>query len=300
VNILITGLNGFIGKHLVKEFSNHPYKIYALVRQSTDKLFFEERQIPFFVFENNINELIQYIQDNNIEGIIHLASLFIKDHKSEDIQNLISSNILLGSGLLEAATRGGVKWFINTGTYWQHFENQDYCPANLYAATKQSFESIAKYYTETSDLIFVTIKLNDTFGTEDTRAKIMNLLVKIAKSKESLKMSPGGQIMEITHIDNIVDLYLKMVSMLQSNNASDLNGKSFSPKAKERLTLKELVSIFEVELGQKLNIEWGGSPYRNREVMTPWEYSEVLPGWVEKTSIREGIKLFLREQKLAN
>ena len=297
MNILITGVNGFIGKHLTKEFSSHPHKIFALIREGSDKSFIEKERIPFFIIENNIRDLIQFIQDNNIDGIIHLASLFIKDHKSEDIQNLISSNILLGSYLLEASIQSKVKWFINTGTYWQHLGNKDYCPANLYAATKQAFEDIAKYYTETSNLIFVTVKLNDTFGPDDTRAKIMNLLSKNAKTKEILKMSPGKQIMEITYIDNIVDFYLRMIILLQSQDASAFNGRSFSPKVKEKLTLKELVNIFEEEIGQKLNVEWGGYPYRKREIMTPWEDSEPLPGWEEKISIREGIKKFLKEQK---
>ena len=294
MNILITGVNGFIGKHLIKEFAVHTHKIFALIRRSSDKSFIEKERIPFFIFENNIIDLIKFIQDNKIDGIIHLASLFIKDHKSEDIQNLISSNILLGSCLLEAAIQSRIKWFINTGTYWQHLENKDYCPANLYAATKQSFEDIAKYYTETSSLIFVTIKLNDTFGSDDTRAKIMNILKNNAKTKEILKMSPGNQIMEITHIDNVVDFYLRMIALLQSRNAFALNGKSFSPKVKERLTLKELVNIFEDEIGQKLNIEWGGHPYRKREIMTPWKNPESLPGWEERISIREGVKFFLK------
>lgn len=189
-----------------------------------------------------------------------------------------------------------MKRFINTGTYWQHYENKVYCPANLYAATKQSFEDIAKFYTEISNLIFVTIKLNDTFGPNDTRPKIMNLLNNIAKTKEILKMSPGEQIMEITYIDNIVDFYLRMITLLQSQNASAFNGRSFSPKVKEKLTLKELVNIFEEETEQKLNIQWGTYPYRKREIMTPWQNSESLHGWEEKISIREGIKNFIKEQ----
>ncbi len=295
MNILITGVNGFIGKHITKEISNRPCKIFALIRGGSDKSFIEKERIPFFTFENNINDLIKFIQDNKIDGVIHLASLFIKDHKSEDIQNLISSNILLGSCLLEAAIQSKVKWFINTGTCWQNFESNDYCPANLYAATKQAFEDIAKYYTETSNLIFVTVKLNDTFGPDDTRDKIMNLLSRIAKTKEILRMSPGKQIMEITYIDNIVDFYLRMITLLQSQDAFAFSGRSFSPQGKERLTLKELVNIFEEEIGQKLNIEWGGYPYRKREVMTPWVNSERLPGWEEKISIREGIRKFLKE-----
>ena len=53
-----------------------------------------------------------------------------------------------------------LKWFINTGTFWQNYQSEKYNPVNLYAATKEAFQNIAKYYTETSSLIFTTIKLN--------------------------------------------------------------------------------------------------------------------------------------------
>jgi nucleoside-diphosphate-sugar epimerase len=261
---------------------------------SNNKSLIEKEHIPFFIFENNTDKLIEFFNDNNIEGVIHLASLFLKDHKTDDIPGLIVSNILLGTCLLEASKQSHVKWFINTGTYWQHYENNQYTPVNLYAATKQSFEDIAKFYIETSNLIFVTIKLNDTFGPDDTRSKIMNLLMKHAKTKEVLKLSPGEQIMEITYIENIVDFYFCLIDLLENGNTIELKGKSFSPKATTRLSLKQLVKVFEEEIGQQLNLEWGGHSYRNREVMNPWENAESLPGWREKISIREGIRRLLK------
>ena len=45
---------------------------------------------------------------------------------------------------------------------------------------KEGFENIAKYYIETSNLIFTTIKLNDTFGANDTRNKVFNIWNKIS------------------------------------------------------------------------------------------------------------------------
>ena len=110
-------------------------------------------------------------------------------------------------------------------------------------------------------------------------------------------MSPGEQIIEITHIDNVVDFYIEVIKTLDSENALNLNKKNLSPKAAMRLTLKMLVHYFENELGQKLNIEWGGQPYRDREIMIPWDNPESLPGWEEKISIQEGIKRFIKSQQ---
>src|SRR4051812_1833664 len=76
--------------------------------------------------------------------VFHLASLFVSDHRVQDVQNLVESNLLFGTQLLEAMAQAGVKRIINTGTSWQ-------CPHpfNLYAATKQAFESILGYYVST-------------------------------------------------------------------------------------------------------------------------------------------------------
>lgn len=297
MNILITGINGFIGKNLSKNLMDTPNKVFAVLRRSSDLYFVNKNRIPYFVFEDNIEKFTKFIIDNEIKGVIHLATLFIKDHKSEDIRDLISSNVLFGCYVLEASVKAGVTWFINTGTSWQHYNSQDYCPANLYAATKQSFEDIAKFYCATSSIVFLTIKLSETFGQNDTRPKILNLLSRIAKTHQVLKMSPGEQIIEITHIDNVVDFYIEIIKALDSERGATLNQKNLSPKVAKRLTLKELVGYFENELGQKLNIEWGGQPYREREIMIPWDNSESLPGWKEKISLQEGIKRFIRDQR---
>jgi hypothetical protein len=44
--------------------------------------------------------------------------------------------------------------------------------------------------------------------------------------------------------------------------------------------------------GKNLNIEWGGLPYRDREVMKPWK-GEVLKGWKAQKSLEQGIKEFI-------
>jgi hypothetical protein len=51
------------------------------------------------------------------------------------IIDLIQSNVLFGTQLLEAMGVNNTRNIVNTGTFWQHYNNEDYNPVCLYAAT---------------------------------------------------------------------------------------------------------------------------------------------------------------------
>jgi nucleoside-diphosphate-sugar epimerase len=293
MNILVTGATGFIGKNLCKALYNNHHVI-ALIRNNSNVKELPQK-IEKFKYDSTDNEIEDFFKRKKIDGIIHLAAMVYSGHENwGKIGEIINSNIILGTKLLELSKLYNIKWFINTGTFWQHYNNEDYNPVNLYAATKQAFEDIAKYYTETSDLKFVTLKLYDTFGPNDTRPKIFNLWNKIAKTGEELKMSGGEQIIDISYIDNVIDAYERLIEIL-NNNEMDINGKSFALKSKKRYTLKQLASLYEKVTGLKLNIKWGALPYREREIMVPWKIGEEIPDYEEKISIEKGLRRFINE-----
>lgn len=287
--LLITGSTGFIGQHLLQSLSQE-HEVHVLIRPSTR--WDDERNLKKFIFSDNIGELKEYIVRNQIEGIIHLASLFIAQHQSYQCKDLILSNVFLGTALLEAAKETSVQWFLNTGTYWQNYlhDSTEYDPVNLYAATKQAFIDIAKYYTETSDIKFVTLKICDTYGPKDPRRKLMSLFKQYAESGEQLKMSPGEQKINLLYIDDVVNGFITLVNLLC--NKTQLKNE-YVLSAKKTYSLRELAGIFETVSKKKLNILWGGLPYREREVMTPWQQGNLVPGWKQKTDIHQGIQLFL-------
>lgn len=130
--------------------------------------------------------------------------------------------------------------------------------AVLLAATKQAFESIAKYYIETDQIKFATLRLCDTYGPNDTRKKIFSLWGKIANTGETIDMSPGEQLIDICYIDDIVNAFILLAIHLQINIHDSANGEVYAIKAQKRYTLKELAAIFEEITRKKLNINWGG------------------------------------------
>jgi len=298
MKIFITGATGFIGKHLVK-------KLIEDQNQITINLFgeeqspFEQNVLTYKLNETEIEKDIEFLKQESFDGIIHLASLYLTVHQPDQVTQLINSNVRFSTHILECAAKAKVKWFINTGTFWQHYQNADYSPVNLYAATKQAFESIAQYYWESNQIIFSTIKLCDTYGPDDTRPKIFSLWEQIAINGETLDMSPGEQLIDISYVEDIVNAFLMLATHLQNNNPEINNGAVYAVRAETRYTLKDLSLIFEEVTEQNLNICWGAKPYRERELMKPWDKGAVVPGWSPLKSIFEGIQsIYSKSSKL--
>lgn len=295
MNIIVTGATGFVGKEFIKSVQNK-YNIYVLVRKASDTSVLKDINCKIIVF-NDYDEINNIFLDNTIKGIVHFASNIIVEHKSNDIKGLIDSNITFGTYLLEACIFANVEWFLNTGTFWQNYNNEDYNPVNLYASSKEAFENISKFYTETSNLIFTTIKLNDTFGPNDTRNKIFNLWINLLKSDKTLDMSAGEQTIDISYIYDIVNAYDTMIENFKQDNISKYNNKTFVISNKEKPTLKELSKIFEDVTNSKLNINWGARNYRDRETMKPYFIGINVPNWQQKFTLKEAIKNTIKDIK---
>lgn len=283
MRILVTGATGFVGQHLLPCLQKQGHEVFALVRPSTDgsKVFTNH----LYVFEDDVIHLASYLKENQIDGIVHLASLYIAEHKPEQIKSLVLSNVYLGTAIMEAAVKGNVKWFLNTGTIWQNYNvapySNKFCPVNLYAASKQAFVDMARFYTETFNIRFCTLKLCDTYGANDTRRKIFALFEQIAKTGECLKMSPGEQKLDIVHIDDVVVGFVKLAEMLNEGEALQ---DEYVLSCGKQMSLKEWAKLYAKRKGVNLNIEWGGRPYRIREVMNPYK-GNVLPNWIPQKTI---------------
>ena len=289
MKLVVTGSTGFVAKALIETLILEGHEVYAIIREHSNTEGIAEKT-QFFIDNGDSHLLVDFFNDIQPDGVIHLASLFLAQHDTKDMEALVLSNVLFGTRLLEASVKTNVKWFINTGTFWQHYNNDNYNPVNLYAATKQAFQDIAKFYYETNKINFVTLKLNDTFGACDTRKKVFNLWKNLAQSGETLGMSPGDQVIDISYIEDIIEAYTLLIGHLAQDNNCSYAGKVYAVSSAERMPLKELAKVYEKATKQTLNITWGERPYRDREVMLPWDKGIAVPGWKQNTSLENAIQ----------
>jgi nucleoside-diphosphate-sugar epimerase len=286
---LVTGATGFIGSHLVRCIEKQGWDVHILARTGSDLKVLGDviNRITVHRYEATMTGMIEVMATAKPDIVFHLASQFISNHKSEDIDRLVSSNLLFSTQILEAMMRSGVINIVNVGTSWQHYHSEDYSPVNLYAATKQAFESILTYYIEAHGLKATTLLLFDTYGPNDPREKIIPLLWKVATTRQPLIMSPGEQLIELVYVDDVVRAFILAAEALIKTQA--LGHTRYGVSANKPIRLIDLVREFELVINDTLPIEFGQRPYRPREVMKPWSSHQRVPGWAPETELKVGI-----------
>lgn len=287
---LLTGGSGFIGSHLAIRLVRDGWNVHMVTtpRSNRDQLQDIAADVTFHVHDGSTAGMFEIVAGVKPLVVFHLASLFLSEHTAQQIEPLIRSNVLFGTQLVEAMTANGVYLLVNTGTSWEHYCNSPYSPVNLYAATKQAFESILQYYVEAKDLRVITLKLFDTYGPDDPRPKLLTLLRRIAAEQKTLDMSPGEQMIDLVYINDVVEAFVSSAERLLDNTVE--GHERYAVSSGTPLRLRDLAELYGRVTGRALPIEWGGRPYRDREVMVPWNSGTLVPGWQPKVGLEEGLR----------
>lgn len=295
---LLTGATGFIGSHLSRHLLAEDWDVAIVTRVGSDISVLGDLagRIALHQHDGTMEGMSAIMNTARPDVVFHLASLFLSDHRAGQVEPLIRSNILFGTQLLEAMTGAGVRLLVNTGTGWQHYGNRQYDPVNLYAATKQAFEDVLRYYVEAGSVRAITLKLFDTYGPGDRRRKIFSLLREASERNEPLVMSPGEQQIDLVYIDDVLSAFVEAARRLLMNEGG--KEESFVITSGTPIGLRDLVAAYLRITERHLTVHWGGRPYRRREVMKPWREGKKLPGWKPRTSLEQGIRLLERGTKV--
>lgn len=287
---LVSGGTGFIGSYLVRALVAAGWEVHVLTRRTITKADpVHYHQIPV-----GFKSLVPLFERIRPDTVFHLATYFVAEHHAHQITDLIEANLLFGTHLLEGMAATGVRRILNTGTTWQHMlpYSPDYHPANLYAATKQAFESLLDFYCEAHSFNAISLKLFDSYGPGDDRPKLLNVLVNRSEGSPPLKLSRGEQQLKLVHVLDVVEALIRSECLLLCQEVPSHH--RYVLGSVKSLTLREVVEILELLAGRTFNVIWGAKPYRTREIMEPWTKGISLPGWYPRIPIRQGLLDLLR------
>lgn len=281
---LVTGATGFVGGHLVRHLVADGWTVDALVRDSGAALAdgTNIRPIPA-----RIDDLIAVVAGIQPDVCFHLATAFRGVHVPEDIEPMVKANVGFGTALAESVSRLPSCTFVNTGTVWQHYDAREYSPVSLYAAMKQAFGDVLRYYEEVTGLAVVTLELTDTYGPGDPRLKLLPILLRAARAGTRLQMTDGTQLIDLLHVDDAVRALLA--------TAAGTPGSTYGASGGETLTVRELVTRFESATGLTVDAEWGARAARPREMLRPWMTAAPPPGWAPKVALDDGMRALIDE-----
>jgi nucleoside-diphosphate-sugar epimerase len=224
------------------------------------------------------------------EAVVHLAALFRGVHSTADVVPLVRANVEFTAQVAEATAAAGVSSLVYAGTAWQHFAGASYAPAALYAATKQAGQDILRYYADSGAFSVVALKLFDTYGADDGRGKLLQLLTETDPAAE-LPLSPGEQLIDLLHIDDVVSAFMRALEIVREGPG----WHEFSLGTGRAVTIRELVKVVGEVRGQPLQVVFGARNYRPREMFEPWNAGEPLPGWAPRIGLEDGVRSLLKK-----
>ncbi len=287
MKVLITGATGFLGSHLATHMHSQGHLVGCL-RRSGSTLPSSLEGFPNWTADDSGKGFSEALNEFRPDVVVHLAALYVAEHRTEDIAPLIRANIEYGIHLLEAMREAKCTAMVYAGTSWQHYRGEAYCPANLYAATKQAFSTVADFYRDAAGLRLLELHLYDSYGDGDSRTRLLNLLQTSSLSGTLVSMSNGEQRLHLLHVDDLtggLEVACSLVRGLESGTQ-----RIYRLPAQKTVSLRELVDTFNaVDPANPARVEWGVRPYRVREVFLPWEDAEVMPGWRTSVSLAEGL-----------
>lgn len=285
MNILITGITGYIGSNLARALCKS-HCIYGVVRMPVNITYIKDIQdkLTLLPYDGSGVGLLCQIQQCKPDLVYHLATYYTNGHAMEQVEQLISSNITFGAQLLEAMASQGVQNLVYTTSIMQHYRGEDYCPLNLYAATKRAFSDLMAYYVDAGLLRHTTVVLSDTYGPGDQRPKILNQIRSAAESNTPVDLSDGTQDYDLVYIDDVVDALIRAGEGLYIGKWEN---QIFQIGAKEVRSLRETVEAFLNQEGLQVPLHWGARPNGKREIRTAIRLFPPVPD--EKSKLTQDL-----------
>ncbi|KZX16066.1 UDP-glucose 4-epimerase [Methanobrevibacter cuticularis] len=299
-NILLTGGTGFIGSQLAEDLLNDGKNLILLKRSYSNTWRIDNFMNSFpnlKIIDIDKVKMSEIFNSYNIEGILHLATYYTKFHKSNDIKDMIYSNVTFPTDLLENSVNSNTKYFVNTGSFGEYSldkipitEKTRITPFNLYSSTKVAFEDILKFYNHEYGIKTSSLKLFTPYGPKDDENKIIPYLIRHSLKKEKITIQSTSKKLDVIFVSDIIDAYKKTMNNIEkfenNENINIANGTSYS--------IRDIYSIINSFLG---NTDVTFLESDLTEVKGDITKANKLINWHPHINLKEGLKLTIEFYK---
>ena len=259
-NVLITGINGFVGGNIAKKLSELNANIFGLLRNNSKKslLFFEKIDEKVTLIKGNILDkdlLTRIITEEKIDIIFHFAAQVEVGVSLINPYATYETNIKGTYSILEAVntSKNKVKAIIfsssdkSYGAYpkklMPYKESYDLRPNYPYEVSKACADFIAQSYSKAPfNLPIVICRFSNIYGPGQLNfsALIPDLIKSYYGYSSFRPRSDGSQIRDYIFINDVVDLYLIIAQSL-FRNKKKFSGEIFNCGNKKRISVKKIV-----------------------------------------------------------
>lgn len=244
---LVTGANGFIGKHLVKRLLSQGVKVHILVRSR--KVLFPEEVV---VFEGDISDT--NVVNKAVAGadtIIHLAAKAHDFSGKDNIKDYFTINVEGTRNLLDCCKSSDVKHFIYFSSVKAMIEeNEDTLdesfipnPTTPYGKSKLAAEGLVAEYGAKSGIRTASLRLPVVYG-PGNKGNIYTLMEAIDRGR-FVMIGRGDNKRSMVYVGNVVEATLAVIEQNKAYGAVYIVTDGID------YTVKELYEVIAKGLGKR-------------------------------------------------
>jgi nucleoside-diphosphate-sugar epimerase len=278
--VAITGAAGFLGSRLVPGLLADGHAVRALIRTTP---------VPGAVnltMATTPEGLAAQLE--GVDTVLHLVAMYVRDHRPADVAGLVEAQVGLGARLLDAMRLAGVRRLVVTDSWFAHRGPDGAGALDLYAATRQAFDAIVRWYEEAHGLLATRLVLYDTYGPDDPRRRLVPALLRARETGAPLPLVDGGDLLDLVHVDDVARAYRRAVQLL-AEAPEQVAGRAWAVRSGVARTAVELCRLLERVGGKEIPHQLGGWPAPERTMGAPWP-GPWLPGWRPEITLEDGLR----------
>lgn len=297
MNIVVTGADGFIGGFLIPKLIENKHSLFLIGNElrSLEKRFGNNSKY-FSHVDMQMDNLKVQLSYFSPDVVIHLAGYSTSSDTYEEMECLFNANILFLGKILDVLKGINLKCFIYTGSSTEfYFGDNVYNPAYLYSATKTSGRALLNYYSEAYDFKSIFVTPYNVYGGVTSQKKIIDILFDSLDSEHTANTTLGEQVLDFIHVSDLAGLYCKVVESIDIIP----DKTNFNAGSGEGTSIRTIAGIIEKYSGKRANINWGGVPYRKRDIMrsvADIRNQNELLNWKPGIDLHKGIQMCLESR----
>ena len=303
-HVFITGGNGFLGSHVVKELVKAGAHPVVLVYEENPGGVFEKEKLSEYTTivrgdVRNLALLEELLRWHNIDTVLHLAAQAIVDQAIDDPLATFEVNIQGTWNILEACKRNPRIQRIVVASSDKAYGNHDNLPygehthhlkaAYPYEVSKAAADLITQTFHKTFGLPVVITRSSNLYGPGDMK---MNRLVPQTISQLYAGNAPiirdtGSSLRDYLYVGDAAEAYRLLAEQMDKS----MHGEAFNFSTNRPLSVAEVIKSISREMKKDiapLVVQTHGMEIRHQ--YASYDKAERILGWRPKHDFVAGIR----------
>lgn len=289
MKVLITGGKGFIGSHLIESTrQDTDYQITSMIRggEGAAGISGGSSRSPVAFGDISIIEDVGRVMDEaRPDIVIHLATRYAVSHQSNDIADMVNTNIRGMYNILECLRNRPGATLINASSCYVYAasereidESHPLKPQNLYALTKVGAEEACRFYHDNYQINILNLRLFPPYGPGDSPKKLIQSTFRAITDGVEPTLSHGTQKWDFVFVSDVVECLRR--SLKKIANTEGIGFRTINVGTGRVVEVREIVRRIYELAGKGGEPAWGSAPKRKNEIKYLCCDNRALKDWL--------------------